>query len=272
MAARIFASLLVLGSAAFLLTNCSSSDRDFGANAGSPGVAGSAAGAPATAGAPAGGAPAGGGGSTSVGGGGSAGMPAGGSPATAGSGGASAGASQGGSGGARAGAGGQASGGGSSAGASGGSSTGFALTSSKLAPGMKFPTDFTCGGMDKSPPFAWTPGPSGTLSYALVLTDLSTMMPYNHWAIWDMPPATTTLAESLPKTGTIATPAGAKQSSGGYKGPCPPNTHNYVFTLYALDVATVPGVMGSTPTADLVTAFQMHDLASATLAAPSDGK
>ncbi|HYQ26868.1 MAG TPA: YbhB/YbcL family Raf kinase inhibitor-like protein [Polyangiaceae bacterium] len=275
MAARIFASLLVLGSAAFLLTNCSSSDRDFGANAGSPGVAGSAAGAPATAGAPAGGAPAGGGGSTSVGGGGSAGMPAGGSPATAGSGGASAGASQGGSGGARAGAGGQASGGGSSAGASGGSSTGFALTSSKLTAGAAFPTEFTCASNpNHSPPLAWTPGPSAALSYALVLLD--TNITFNHWVVWDIPPSTTMLPESLPTTATLTMPAGAKQASGqgmGYLGPCPSGTlHTYKFTIYALDVATLPGVTTSTSTANLAAAIEMHDLASASLSATSDAK
>jgi Raf kinase inhibitor-like YbhB/YbcL family protein len=140
---------------------------------------------------------------------------------------------------------------------------------------MTFPTDFTCGGADKSPPFTWTPGPSGTLSYALVLHDTFQTPPFNHWVVWDIPPATTSLPESLPATITV--PAGAKQAAGSgmdYLGPCPPGNmvHTYVFTLYALDVATLPGVTASTTTANLVAAIQMHDIASATLTAPSNGK
>ena len=274
MAARIFASLLVLGSASLVLTNCGSSDRDFGANAGSPGVAGSAAGAPATAGAPAGGAPAGGGGSSSVGGAGSvgsAGMASGGTAGSVGGGGAGAGSGQGGSGGARAGAGGQATGGGSSAGAGGGSGA-FALTSSKLSAGMAFPADYTCAGDDHSPPFAWGPGPSGTMSYALVLQDTNNSL--NHWVLYDIPAATSSLPESLATTATLTTPAGAKQKAyqgNAYMGPCPSGmTHTYTFTLYALSVATLPGVTASSSTMALVTAIQANDLASAALSAMSN--
>jgi Raf kinase inhibitor-like YbhB/YbcL family protein len=110
------------------------------------------------------------------------------------------------------------------------------------------------------------------LSYALVLHDMS--VNYTHWAVWDIPPATNMLAEALPKTGTITAPAGAKQTSSGYAGPCPPNNmvHTYVFTLYALDVATLPGVTSTTSAANIMAAAQMHDVASATLSAPSNGK
>jgi len=165
-------------------------------------------------------------------------MGAGGTAGISSGGGPSAGASQGGSAGAHAGAGGQASGGGSNAGAAGQGATGaFALTSSKLSASMAFPADFTCAGADHSPPFSWGPGPSTT---------------------------------------TLTTPAGAKQkaySGNGYMGPCPSGmVHTYTFTLYALDVATLPGVMASTATAGLVTAIQMHDVASATLSATSDAK
>jgi Raf kinase inhibitor-like YbhB/YbcL family protein len=113
------------------------------------------------------------------------------------------------------------------------------------------------------------------LSYALVLHDPDAPGgTFYHWAVWDIPPATNMLAESLQKTGTISTPAGAKQSGTGYSGPCPPGNavHTYVFTLYALDVATLPGVTTSTSAANVNTAIQMHDLASATLTAPSNGK
>jgi Raf kinase inhibitor-like YbhB/YbcL family protein len=281
MRAPIFASVLVLGSCAFLLTNCGSSDG--GSNtptAGNTGVAGGGAGAPAAAagapagGSPAGGSPAGGGGSSSVGGG-SAGTATGGSVGTAGGGAANAGSSQGGSAGAHAGAAGQATGGGASAGAGGqggGSSSGFALTSSKLTAGMTFPTDFTCAGANHSPPFAWGPGPSTTLSYALVLQDTNNNL--NHWVLWDIPAATSTLSESLETTAALTMPAGAKQKAYtgvAYRGPCPSGmVHTYKFTLYALDVATLPGLTTSSMPDAVVTAIQAHDLASASLSATSD--
>ncbi len=140
---------------------------------------------------------------------------------------------------------------------------------------MPFPVDFTCAGDDHSPPFTWTPGPSTTLSYALVLQDTNNML--NHWVLWDIPTTTTppnTLMESLATTSPLTMPNGAKQksfSATGYLGPCPSGmVHTYRFTLYALDVATLPNVTATTSTANLVTAIQMHDVATATLSATSD--
>ena len=202
-------------------------------------------------------------------------MASGGTAGIANAGGASAGAgaAQGGSGGARAGAGGQASGGGSSAGAGGGGA--FALTSSKLAEGAAFASEFTCASNpNHSPPLTWTPGPSAALSYALVLLDTNNS--FNHWVVWDMPPSTSMLVESLPTTANLSMPAGAKQVSGqgmGYLGPCPGGTpHTYKFTIYALDVATLPGVTTSSMSSDVATAIQAHDIASATLSGTSNAK
>jgi Raf kinase inhibitor-like YbhB/YbcL family protein len=149
------------------------------------------------------------------------------------------------------------------------------LTSSKLTAGAAFPTEFTCASNpNHSPPLAWTPGPSAALSYALVLLDTNNS--FNHWVVWDIPPGTNMLPESLPTTAALTMPAGAKQASGqgmGYLGPCPSGmTHTYKFTLYALDVATLPGVMASTSTANLAAAIEMHDIASASLSATSDAK
>ena len=209
-----------------------------------------------------------------MGGGGSAGAAVAGSGgAAAGSGGASAGASQGGNGG--------ATGGGSSGGAGGSGGGGsFTLMSSALAAGMKVPTEYACAMNSHpnppSPPFAWTAGPSATMSYALVMVDTSVMPNgFTHWVVWDIPAGTMMLPGALGGSATLTMPAGAKQAAGsgmGYLAPCPPNTHTYVFTLYALDVATLPGVTTSTSTANLAAAIQMHDIASATFSVMSDGK
>ncbi len=110
------------------------------------------------------------------------------------------------------------------------------------------------------------------MSYALVLQDTNNNL--NHWVLYDIPLATTSLAESLETTSPLTMPAGAKQkafSGNGYMGPCPSGMmHTYTFTLYALDVATLPGVTGSSATMALVTAIQAHDLASATLSGTSN--
>ena len=54
----------------------------------------------------------------------------------------------------------------------------------------------------------------------------------------------------------------------GYDGPCPPwndaLVHRYVFTLYALDVATL-GLQGSFTGEDALRAIQKHVLAQASL-------
>lgn len=186
------------------------------------------------------------------------------------------GASAGGAGGASAGVGGQAAAGAFTGGAAGqGGGPGFTLSSSKLTAGAAFPAEYTCANaMDHSPPFSWAAGPNGTLSYALVLLDTNNM--FTHWVLWDIPPATTLLPESLPTTAALNAPAGAKQRAGqgmGYLGPCPNGTtHTYVFTLYALDVATLPGVTQASSTAQLRTIIEMHDLASAQLSGTSNAK
>jgi Raf kinase inhibitor-like YbhB/YbcL family protein len=142
---------------------------------------------------------------------------------------------------------------------------------------MKIASEYTCANNahpnPPSPPFAWTPGPSATLSYALVMYDPSPK--FTHWVVWDIPPSALALPAALGSSATLTMPAGAKQAAGsgmGYLGPCPPMsmTHTYEFTLYALDVATLPGVTTSTTTANLVTAIQMHDIANAVLTAPAD--
>lgn len=113
------------------------------------------------------------------------------------------------------------------------------------------------------------------MSYALVMYDPTPK--FTHWVVWDIPASTLMLPAALGGSAMLTMPAGAKQAAGsgmGYLGPCPPGnaTHTYEFTIYALDVATLPGVTTSTTTANLVTAIQMHDIASAMFSAPSDGK
>jgi Raf kinase inhibitor-like YbhB/YbcL family protein len=149
-----------------------------------------------------------------------------------------------------------ASGGASGAGAAGASGNGgsggaaaFTLTSTTFMAGGEFPDANTCAGADESPALTWTAGPTGTMSYAVVLLDTDNDL--NHWAIWDIPASVTSLPAALSEMAMPPMPAGAKQrnfqGAGGYFGPCPSGMeHTYRFTVFALPVATLPGTFNST--------------------------
>ena len=108
----------------------------------------------------------------------------------------------------------------------------------------KFATDFllpTIGGANHSPELDWTVGPSGTLSYAIVLYDETNK--YTHWAIWNIPAATSKLPASLPGGADPGGLTGVKQVSfyltkDAYAGPGA-KSHVYQFKLYALKVASI---------------------------------
>jgi len=162
---------------------------------------------------------------------------------------------------------------GGNAGGTGGVGTGgmaaFALTSTGFTEGTAIPDKYACSGQNVSPDLGWTPGPAGTLSYAVLLTDKSNSL--IHWAIWDIPGAVTSLPEQVENAANPATPAGAKQAKSydnktfGYLGPCPNNTHTYQFDVYALDVATLPNVTTASTRDEVAAEVLNHDLATASL-------
>lgn len=125
----------------------------------------------------------------------------------------------------------------------------FTVTSSAFSEGATIPTQYTCtllGGQDISPPLAWTAGPTGTQSYAVVMRDLD--FGFIHWVIWDIPGSVLGLPENVAHTYQPPVPAGAKQAAlnstlTGYAGPCSPSTVNtYEFRVYALPTASIPGL------------------------------
>lgn len=171
------------------------------------------------------------------------------------------------------GAGGAASGGRSAGGNGGTGGVGaMTLTSSVITEGGMFPDENTCAGANTSPDLTWSAGPSGTMSYAVILLDTSNSL--NHWVLWDIPASVTALPAMLDKSAMLTMPAGAKQkavSGTGYFGPCPSGMdHVYKFTVYALPVATLSGAMTSSQTSALATAvMNANPLASASLSAHS---
>jgi Raf kinase inhibitor-like YbhB/YbcL family protein len=154
--------------------------------------------------------------------------------------------------------------------------TGFTLTSQMITNNGTFPAENTCSSAGNvSPQLSWVNAPAGTMSFAVVLTDLDVGAGLLHWIIYDIPLATTSLGADVDKVFQPPDVAGASQTlsfdnqTRGYKGPCPPfpDTHHYQFDVYAVDQATLPNVqMNSTSSAVLVQ-IASHNKGHASLSA-----
>lgn len=145
----------------------------------------------------------------------------------------------------------------------------FQLTSPTVVDGGAVPVAHTCQGANTSPAFAWSGGPPAE-SYALVLTD--TTKGLVHAVLWDIPGASTGVPAAIDAEAQPDQVRGAKQTraydnrSYGYLGPCPPTTHTYQWTLYALGVPHLP-VRLTASRAEVVAALEEHVVARATLTA-----
>jgi Raf kinase inhibitor-like YbhB/YbcL family protein len=151
--------------------------------------------------------------------------------------------------------------------------TTFTLSSPDLTGGT-FATKFIlngfgCTGGNVSPQLVWSGVPAGTRSLQLQVhdPDAPTGSGFWHWAVYDIPPGTTGLAQGAGNSPTTL-PTGAYGGNtdfmdtgvtgvnGNYGGPCPPAgdpPHHYNFTLYALSVDAVAtaGAIPKTGTAGL---------------------
>ncbi|MDA3914194.1 YbhB/YbcL family Raf kinase inhibitor-like protein [Oleiagrimonas sp.] len=100
-----------------------------------------------------------------------------------------------------------------------------------------------CGGHDLSPAMHWHGAPEGTRSFALSVfdPDASNGKGWWHWIVIDLPAN----VHGLAMDATLPAPARSLRNDFGhlrYDGPCPPAgdlPHHYVFTIYALDVASL---------------------------------
>jgi Raf kinase inhibitor-like YbhB/YbcL family protein len=113
-----------------------------------------------------------------------------------------------------------------------------------------------------SPQLSWTDAPSGTRSFALLLVDMHPIARnYLHWLVTDVPADVASLADGAADG---AMPLGSHQLTP-YTGPFPPSgTHDYRFTLYALDVERL-GLPRQATVDRFVKAVAPHTLATATL-------
>jgi len=96
------------------------------------------------------------------------------------------------------------------------------LTSTAFPEAGKIPTRFTCDGVNVSPPLSWADTPKGARSFALVCSDPDAPSGvWFHWAVFDIPPEATALAEHWGIGDSNAKEARNDFGKRGYGGPCP---------------------------------------------------
>ena len=146
------------------------------------------------------------------------------------------------------------------------------LVSAAFAEGGAIPQNYTCEGMDISPPLTWTGVPADAKSLVLIVDDpdapdpKAPKMTWVHWVLYNLAPTAHGLPEGVKVT---ALPSGTMAGLNGWKrpnygGPCPPiGRHRYFHKLYALD--TVLSGLRRPDKAAVEAAMQGHILAQATL-------
>lgn len=120
--------------------------------------------------------------------------------------------------------------------------------SGQLSKAQEF-NGFGCTGDNISPMLSWKNIPKGTKSFAITLydKDAPTGSGWWHWVVFDIPKNITSLAKNAGDITKMLMPKGAIQSvtdygKAGFGGACPPvgdKAHQYLFTVYALDVETL---------------------------------
>jgi len=123
------------------------------------------------------------------------------------------------------------------------------------------PRQYTCDGINVSPPLEWSGVPETAKTLAIIADDPDAPSgTWVHWVLYNLPAENIGLVENLPLTESLK--AGGFQGRNdfekiGYGGPCPPSgTHHYVFKIYALDSEL--DLKGGATKADLLKAMEGH--------------
>jgi len=142
------------------------------------------------------------------------------------------------------------------------------LTSASFRQGESIPRQYTCDGVNISPPLEWSGVPKAGKTIAIIADDPDAPSgTWVHWVLYNLPAEIIGMVENQPPSENLK--AGGFQGVNdfkkvGYGGPCPPSgTHRYVFKIYALD-AELPLKAGATK-ADLEKAMEGHIVAQGQL-------
>jgi Raf kinase inhibitor-like YbhB/YbcL family protein len=126
----------------------------------------------------------------------------------------------------------------------------FTITSPNFRDGGRLPLSaeaaapaFGCSGQNLAPTLRWTNAPTGTKGFAFTMNDVDAPVAggFHHWVVYNIPASVHELAGHGQNPFSEGTNS---LGQTGYFGPCPPPTgqvHHYVFTVYGLSVAEVPG-------------------------------
>ena len=109
---------------------------------------------------------------------------------------------------------------------------------------VALPRLYTCHGAGVSPPLEWSGAPQGAKSFAIVVDDsLAPIEPYVYWIVFDINPSTIAIPQNgIPRGARVARNSMGRAS---YDPPCPvTGSHQYRFTVYALNVRTLAGPSG----------------------------
>jgi Raf kinase inhibitor-like YbhB/YbcL family protein len=148
------------------------------------------------------------------------------------------------------------------------------VNSGVFGDGDEIPPEFSDYDDGASFPLAWSEGPVGTRSYAVLVEDPDVQRapaPFVHWVVWNIPMHAHHLSRAVPSRDTLEDPAGARQGATsvgniGYFGPRPPAgdaAHHYHVQVFALDrLLELPEGAGRD---DFVAAIGGHVLASGEL-------
>src|SRR5437879_1720738 len=142
------------------------------------------------------------------------------------------------------------------------------LTSTAFKEGEAIPRQYTCDGIDISPPLEWTGVPKSAKNIALIADDPDAPSgTFVHWVLYNLPAENIGLVENVPATENVKG-GGIQGKNGfekvGYGGPCPPSgTHRYFFKIHALDVEFA--LKGGATKAELEKAMQGHIVAQGQL-------
>ena len=133
---------------------------------------------------------------------------------------------------------------------------------------------FGCTGENISPALHWDQPPIGTQSFAVTCfdPDAPTGSGWWHWVVFNIGSRVRTLPENSGDPALGLAPAGTIQSmtdfgKSGYGGACPPQgdaPHRYIFTVYALDVDSLP-LEASAPAAMVGFYIHRHAIGKAAL-------
>lgn len=95
------------------------------------------------------------------------------------------------------------------------------------------PSEYTCEGLNISPPLSINYIPHDAKSLVLIMDDPDAPKgTFDHWLMWNIKPS-----REIPENGAKGAHGKNGFGKNNYMGPCPPSgVHHYHFKVYALDI------------------------------------